>query len=659
LQHPRSVGDLLRKGQQLHYAGDIRAAELLYREVLARTPDHPEALFLLGTALLQLGQSQAAVDRLERAARAQRHNPRVLGNLAQAYFSVERYADAENAFRKASRVDPRNVTLQLGIASAVAMQGRPGDAETMMRRLADRFPDTALVWLNLGDALRNQARLEDAIPCYTKALAIDPHLAEAHNNLGRALHALYRFDEAERAFRACLAADPEYSAAQYNLASVLMDVGRFGEAEATCGEILKHSPSSALAHTMRGSALGHQGQLRSALDCHRRAQDIAPQDAKLVENVGAALSHLGEFDHALKWFSRALSLDPGSTSARAALGDALLAQGRLSDGWLAYAHRPPVSEMRASYPEVAWSRELPPQLAGKHILLMREQGLGDEIFFLRFAPALAAAGAVITCCANRKIRSLLERVGCLTRVVEPDAPLPATDLVMLLGDLPRALSAWPASVLNAPAAGDPDFAVPQHHSWISVFWPLLPPSLRIRPLDTHVATIRQRLAQVGDPPYIGVTWRAGTPPREQRGGHDWKLFKEIAPGLLENALRELPGTLLALQRNTDAQEIERISRALGRPLHDFTALNEDLESMLAVLALIDEYIAVSNTNVHLRAAAGKTARVLVPRPAEWRWMAWGPSSPWFPGFSIYRQSVDGDWTDALVRLRADLNARYR
>ena len=81
--------------------------------------------------------------------------------------------------------------------------------------------------------------------------------------------------------------------------------------------------------------------------------------------------------------------------------------------------------------------------------------------------------------------------------------------------------------------------------------------------------------------------------------------------------------------------------------------------MLALLSLVDEYIGVSNTNMHLRAAVGRTARVLVPRPAEWRWMARGASSPWFPGFSVYRQTLDGIWGGALASLRADLTAAVR
>ena len=81
--------------------------------------------------------------------------------------------------------------------------------------------------------------------------------------------------------------------------------------------------------------------------------------------------------------------------------------------------------------------------------------------------------------------------------------------------------------------------------------------------------------------------------------------------------------------------------------------------MLALLALVGEYVGVSNTNMHLRAGVRKTARVLVPRPADWRWMTDGDRSPWFPDFAIYRQTADGDWDPAMTRLAADLSTPAR
>ena len=79
--------------------------------------------------------------------------------------------------------------------------------------------------------------------------------------------------------------------------------------------------------------------------------------------------------------------------------------------------------------------------------------------------------------------------------------------------------------------------------------------------------------------------------------------------------------------------------------------------MLALLSLLDDYVGTSNTNMHLRASVGRTARVLVPVPPEWRWMAKGMESPWFQKFSVYRQKYDGDWGETLAQLESDLRSR--
>jgi hypothetical protein len=120
------------------------------------------------------------------------------------------------------------------------------------------------------------------------------------------------------------------------------------------------------------------------------------------------------------------------------------------------------------------------------------------------------------------------------------------------------------------------------------------------------------------------------------------------------ALRGVAGTLISVQRNPRADDTERLAALVGRPVHDLSETNEDLEEMLALLAVFDDYVGVSNTNMHLRAGTGKTAKVLMPWPAEWRWMISGRESPWFPGFRIYRQRADGDWKEALTTLAADL-----
>ncbi len=641
----------VESGLRAHALGDLTAAAGAFRLALQLAPEDAVALNLLGTTLLQLGQHEEAANCLQRAARKLRDDPGVHGNLAQAYFALEQYEQARETFRKASRLDSRAVHFQLGVANSLAMQGKFSDAEVLLRRQASRFPNEALVWHNLGNVLRDLKRPAEALDCYHKALALDPGLVDARNNFGGALLSLLRYEDAEREFRACIAMAPDYALARCNLASVLIDLGRAGEAEAECREAVRLAPDMIEAHTFLGAALGHQMRHLEALACHRTAVTLEPDNPRVIEVYASTLVESGAVAEGLRWFSRALALDPDSLSAHQLLGSALLACGCLSDGWAEYRYRPAFFECRERYPGLPLSRTLPSALHGKHFCLLPEQGLGDEIFFLRFVPQLSAAGTRVTYCASDKIRSLIRRAACIDQVPEKNAPPPAADAVMLLGDLPHALSGYPLSALPHPAVPENTIRWRDFPLRPAVFWPPVPPTLSLPPLEERLIAMRQRLAAAGSPPYLGLTWKAGTPPQQQLNAATWVLYKETGIALFAEALRDVSGTFIALQRNPEPGHIEAFSKALGQPVHDFTDLNEDLEGMLALLALIDEYIGVSNTNMHLRAAAGRTAHVLVPSPAEWRWMATGPFSPWFPGFHIYRQSPQGDWQAALAELK--------
>jgi tetratricopeptide (TPR) repeat protein len=653
---PRGVRSWLDAGIAAHQAGDLDRAVSMYRQALALAPDNGPALNLLGSGLLQAGEPVEAVEYLERAANRQRDNAELLANLAQCYLALQRHDKAFETFRRASRLDPKASQFQVGAAAALALQGKLADAEAILQRLTTRFPNAPLVWFNLGNVLRDLQHPDRAILAYRKALELEPTLVDALNNLGSVLHSRQRFAEAESAYRQCLELAPDHLLARYNLASAIMDLGRFAEAEAVCRELVTRAPNVAEGHTILGAAVGHQGRLVETLGHYARAAQLTPDAPKVAEVYAAALMETGSTAEGLRWFARVLARDPLAPGPRQLLGTMLLGRGSIHDGWRDYTVRPAALRFRQKYAHLSLTRELPRNLSGQCVCVLREQGLGDEIFFLRYAPAIAARGGRMIYRASKKIAPLLSRARFIEALVDESAPFPPADAYVLVGDVAHALEALPLSALDERA---PPYAaaISDFRSRISVYWPPVPPSITLEPLAETIARMRERLEAIGPPPYLGVTWRAGTMPEEQTSV-TWVLYKTIPIAALAHSMKGTEGTVLALQRQPGPGEIDAFSAALGRPVHDLTALNDDLEGMLALLTLLDDYVTVSNTNVHLRASVGRTARVLVPAPPEWRWMYTGRSTPWFPGSVVYRQSLQGDWTPALAELKRDVEMNY-
>ncbi len=634
-----ALSELIQRGLECHRQGRLDAAKVIYDQVLGVNPRHPDGLHLSGLIALQSGDTGLAIERLRQAAQAQPKNWQFRGNLANALVAAGLIEEAGATYQRAARLKPDEPQFALGAANCLAMRRRFREAEAQFRSLTARYPKLALAWFNLANVVKDQNRVTESIALYQRAIDIDPAQIEAYINLGGVLLTLGKRDDAESIYRKALALYPQDPRLHCNLASALIERGQFADAEIACRRAIAIDSALVTAYSFLGAAISHQGRLEEALASHRHAAMLGPDNVRAQSGYGAALAEAGRITEALPVLQRAIDLAPERWEARLSLGTAQLTLGHFSEGWVGYAHRVASMNLKTLYPGIALAQNIPAELSAKHVVVLNEQGLGDQLFFLRFAGTLKQRGARITCRSTAKIAGILGRVPIFDQVISDDVPIPHADLYVMAGELPR-LTGHGAPHGEAPGL------------------PPVPPPLGLTPLAENMTAVAAQLARLGPAPYLGLTWRGGTAPGNQEGGMMWSLFKQISLEQFAGALRPFAGTFIVLQRHPGADETARLAEYIGRPLHDMSALNEDLERMLALLALIDDYVGVSNTNMHLRAGVGKTARVLVPCPPEWRWMARGEQSPWFPGYGVYRQGYDGDWGKALTRLSNDLQTAF-
>ena len=501
-------------------------------------------------------------------------------------------AEAERAARLLVQANPRDHAAW-HVLAVLALRGGRAEIAVELATHAHRLERKNAAYLNtLGAAHGDLGRADEAIAALQRALKLRPAFADGHYNLAKVLDRGERFAEARDAYRRALAIDPTHPSAAHNLAAVLR---RLGENE-------------------EGLALA------------RAAHEQAPANLERRLGLAAALRDARGDAEASAFVARCLEAAPDEPRLHAWLADSRLRNGEWERGWREYLWRPNAMRRR-SLPLAP----LRPDASAGPIALVPDEGLGDTLFFLRFAEALIEqAGNVMLRTPPKLVgvlagRRSLARLAIAPETGEPEVVVRAT---VLLGDLPH--------VVGAKA--------------------IVPP-LQIAARPELVQRWRAALAALGPAPYVGLTWRGGT---DRRGASEFgdareaALFKEADLRSLAAAVKGLPATLVAIQRLPAAHEIPQLAGLAGQPVHDLCAANDDLEDMTALLAVLEDYVGVSNTNMHLRAGLGLAARVLVPHPPEFRWMAAGASSPWFPGFGVYRQQSNGGWLDAVERLRADL-----
>ena len=504
-----------------------------------------------------------------------------------------------------------------------------------------------------------QGELEHAKVIYHQILAIEPENPDALHLLGVIAHQNHNYKDGIKLISRAIEIDPSQSSFFNSLANVLKESGQYQQALEAYNHAATINPQDALVYNNIGVLEHEQGKLDQAINAYRKAIAINPNYFEGYSNLGIAFKEQGKLDQAIESYQQAIVINPNYSAGHNNLGLALTEQGELdqaidayqqaiqADPYYieAYNNMSYLELLRGDYAE-GWyhymARKIKPidkllpfdksgtDLFQKKIFLIHEQGLGDEIFFLRFVPQLKLRKAYVIYQSHPKLVNLITQLAFIDQVVVSQNLPIKPDLTFSVADLPFLMGMKSIAEIPPP-----------------VFFP---------GVAEDRSMILGELVDYGPPPYVGVTWRAGT--KTFRRTRFLYLHKEVSPEVIALLLKDIDATILILQRNPTRSELNEFDEHLGRKAHDLSRFNQDLDNMAKLLASLDEYIAVSNTNVHLRAAVGKTSRVLVPFPPEWRWMDTGTDSPWYPGTALYRQSMSGDWTESVRRLKDDLETQF-
>jgi predicted O-linked N-acetylglucosamine transferase (SPINDLY family) len=240
---PRSLQLKMQQAVQCHQRGDWQQAQTLYEEILSEQPGHFDALHLLGVIAAHCGDSQRAVELIDKALEIDAHNAVAHFNRGTALQARRRWHAAVASYDKAIANAPafaeaycnRGVALtelkdwHAALAScnqALAIRSRFAEAlfnrGNVHRALGHRRaaladydhaisirPDYAEAFFNRGNVHREVHRPQAALADYDRAIACRPGYASAHFNRGNLLRSLKRWEAALESYRRAAAHDPD------------------------------------------------------------------------------------------------------------------------------------------------------------------------------------------------------------------------------------------------------------------------------------------------------------------------------------------------------------------------------------------------------------------------------------------------------------------
>ncbi|MGB7889587.1 MAG: tetratricopeptide repeat protein [Xanthobacteraceae bacterium] len=362
-------------------------------------------------------------------------------------------------------------------------------------------PDNFDALHGLGKLSCDCRRFDAALALIQRALTIDPGRADGFSSLGLVFYYLRRLNDALTSFTELLRLAPDNAELLNQRGVALLELGRCcDEALASFEHALAAEPTSLDALGTCGNALLKLNRPSGAIAAYDRALAIVPHNATLLTNRAIALRKLDRPHEALMSVTRALASKPDFAQARFVDSLVRLTLGDFRAGWRAYESRwqgRNLAAQRRNFPAPLWLGG--GSLAGKTVLLHAEQGFGDTLPFVRYAPLVSGQGAKVVLEVQRELVRLLEDLDGIDAVIARGETLPSFDSHCPLLSLPLAFGTEPATI-PAPvlyiAAADGDIRL----------WPELLPRGRRR---------------------IGVVW-AGDPAHDNDVNRSMRL-KSLAP----------------------------------------------------------------------------------------------------------------------------------
>lgn len=675
---------------------DYDKALEIYLEILNNSPSNPEILYNIAVAYQFLHKTEDAKKYYMRYVELKK-DAKAFNNLAVIALYETKTEAAKEYFHNAIHIDPKYLPSYLGLSQLYSEELNHIAANELLLSYPDYTHSTEIKtelaknYNELGLYYYGQRNFEPAIEYFQKSLlyASENHLGKLYRNLTGCMIETGNIAELKRYvflayekdpdvtvnvyhvgvyyvqtnqyglgrdyFNKALESDPENILVLQGLANLELELENYEDAMLVIDQAYMYQSKNPQTMNIYGKIYHRQGKYNEALQWYLKALVEDESKALTLANIGSAYLSLHQLDLAKTYLSTSLEIDPRGKDALINLGQVAYNEGRYQDaissfektleyypedtllhqnlsvlyfglfrfmkGWESYRYR----KLDKLQPKIALEcglDELPEDLTGKRILLRNEQGLGDELFFLRFIIILKERGAWIAYFPNPKLLDVL--LGCpyIDLLLHEGETIDNIHYNLFVGELPRLLKIHSKEMIPPPLPLYVNETLPEKNS-------------------INIAKEQGQL--------IGITWRAGI----QQFNH---LSKEIPLSQLIAKLKNIDASIVVLQRNPTSYEMNELREAFGDRLIDASGYNEDLVTMLSVLSMLDAYIAVSNTNVHLAAGIRLKCYVLVPFPPEWRWgYETGKHSPWFSDFNVYRQSsYQGSWNGGLESLIKDI-----
>lgn len=368
-----------------------------------------------------------------------------------------------------------------------------------------------------------------------------------------------------------------------------------------------------------GNRCREENNPEGALAYYAQALTQDRRSASAFNNYGNVLRESGDPAGAIPFLQRSIQLAPAHPTAQFNLAVAYLLAGDYARGWPQYETRWNYEHLAGTLPNYLQPRWAGQDVQDKTVLVIGEQGHGDNIQFVRFVGDLTARGARVILTLNPSLKPLIIGEAIPTILTDGD-PLPEFDYWVPIMSIPAVIGTTVDNIASVQYYLTADTAL--QRAWQE----RLGPKRRLR---------------------VGFCWS---------GRRDtWINRHKAMPFevMLELVRRNPSYEWINLQSDcTEQEEAELVAAGVTA----YPGAIRNFADTAALLMHMDVVLSVDTAVAHLAGALGRPVWVMLSQYAlDWRWLLDRDSSPWYSTARLFRQPVMGDWATVTERIHKFLS----
>jgi Flp pilus assembly protein TadD/SAM-dependent methyltransferase len=504
---------------------------------------------------------------------------------------------------------------------------------------------SGVAWYVLAFARERAGDFASSLNCFEKALELLPDHAQIANDLGRLALRMGMREQAEKLYIHFIQRTPESPEGYNNLVSVMREQGRYDEAIEVLKATIAQHPTNPMLWNSLGTVMTELGDMANAMTFYDEALRLQPDFPKARYNRSATRLAMGDAKGALADCDAALAGQVAEDDRQMMLlarATMLIELGRIGEGWDQYEVR-----LNHQYDDAtnflidrpAWKPG--DDLAGKYLLVVAEQGLGDEVLFANVLEDVSRAlgpDGRLALSVERRLTPLFERSfpdASVGHHVTVTFQARTVRLVPHVEDELESIDLWApmASLLRQYRRTADAFPVRDRY---------------LTPDPERIAHWRSVLSGAPAGRKVGLLWKSAI--KAQGRDRYFSPFDAWAP-----VLQTQGTTFVNLQYGDCAEELERAKRDFGIDIWTPPGidLKNDLDDLAALCCAMDLVLGFSNATFNIAAACGAPAWLISTKGV---WPRLGTRRyPWYPQARVFISEVDGDWSPVMAEIAAALD----